>query len=152
MSLNSDKIVQDMRQEFESMLQKVQESEEKTADEMERSLFKQLLGLGARLLLLFFIVRARDYTRPEWTTKEDVTLPYHGENERGYYSIFGKLPLSRPYYYKKGEHFINRVEYLGRQMAVNFFYCGARVGAERLKRQKSGRCGPKCADCGQAGS
>ena len=102
MSLNSDEIVQDIRTEFESMLQNVQDSKEKTADEMERSLFKQLLGLGARLMLLFFILRARDHTRTEWMTKESVTLPYHGENRRSYYSIFGKLSLSRPYYYKKG--------------------------------------------------
>ena len=102
MSLNSDEIVQDIRTEFESMLQYVQESKEKTADEMERSLFKQLLGLGARLMLLFFRLRAGDYMRTEWTTKESETLPYHGENRRGYYSIFGKLPLTRPYYYKKG--------------------------------------------------
>jgi hypothetical protein len=102
MSLNSDEIVQDIRTEFESMLQNVQESNEKTADEMERSLFKQLLGLGARLMLLFFVLRARDYACPEWRTKESVTLPYHGENRRSYYSIFGKLSLSRPYYYKKG--------------------------------------------------
>ncbi len=102
MSLNSDEIVQDIRTEFESMLQYVQESKEKTADEVERSLFKQLLGLGAQLMLLFFLIRAREYTRTVWTTKEGMTLPYHGENTRGYYSIFGKLPLSRPYYYKKG--------------------------------------------------
>ena len=101
MSLNSGEIVQDIRKEFESMLQYVQESKEKTADEMERSLFAQLLGLGARLMLLFFTLRASDYGCADWTTKEGVTLPYHGENERGYYSIFGKLPLSRPYYYKK---------------------------------------------------
>ena len=102
MSHNSDEIVQDIRKEFESMLHYVQESKEKTADEMERSLFKQLLVLGGELMQLFFIVRAHDYTRTEWTTKEGVTLPYHGENRRGYYSIFGKLPLTRPYYYKKG--------------------------------------------------
>jgi hypothetical protein len=102
MSLNSEEIVQDIRTEFESMLQYVQEGEGKTADEVERSLFKQLLGLGAQLMLLFFLMRARDYMRTIWTTKEGMTLPYHGENRRGYYSIFGKLPLSRPYYYKKG--------------------------------------------------
>ena len=63
MSLNSDEIVQDIRTEFESMLQYVQESKEKIADEVERSLFKQLLGLGAQLMLLFFLMRAREYTR-----------------------------------------------------------------------------------------
>ena len=102
MSLNSVEIVHEVRIGFESMLQYVQESEGKTADEVERSLFKQLLGLGAQLMLLFFLIRARDYTRTVWTTKAGVTLPYHGENRRGYFSIFGKVPLSRPYYYKKG--------------------------------------------------
>ena len=53
-------------------------------------------------MLLFFLMRARDYTRRSWTTKAGNPLPYHGENKRGYYSIFGKVPLSRPYYYKKG--------------------------------------------------
>ena len=54
MSLNSDEIVQDIRKEFESMLQYVQESKEKTADEVERSLFTQLLGLGAQTHAVVF--------------------------------------------------------------------------------------------------
>lgn len=102
MSFNSDEIVQNIRTEFESVLQYVQESEEKTADEVERSLFKQLLGLGGHLMLLFFSVRASSYMRTIWTTKEGVTLPYHSEKMRDYYSIFGKLPLWRPYFYQKG--------------------------------------------------
>ncbi len=48
MSSNSEEIVQEIRQEFESMLQHVKSSEEETAYEVERSLFKQLLEMGYR--------------------------------------------------------------------------------------------------------
>lgn len=102
MSNNSQEIVQNIRQEFESMLQYVYESETRTADEVERSLFRQLLGLGAQLMVLFFSVRASRYGQGPWTTKEGVEIPYHSEKKRNYYSIFGKLPCWRPYFYKSG--------------------------------------------------
>lgn len=102
MPFNSEEIVQNIRKEFESMLQYVQASEERTADEVERSLFKQLLGLGAQLLLLFFSVRASRYGHTALTTAEGVEIPYHSEKKRTYYSIFGKVPLWRPYFYKTG--------------------------------------------------
>jgi hypothetical protein len=102
MSFNSEEIVQNIRREFESMLQYVHESDERTADEVERSLFKQLLGLGAQLMLLFFSIRASRYGHEPLTTKEGVEIPYHSKKKRNYYSIFGKLPLWRPYFYKSG--------------------------------------------------
>lgn len=102
MSNNSQEIVQNIRQEFESMLQYVYESETRTADEVERSLFRQLLGLGAQLMVLFFSVRASRYGQRPWKTNEGVEIPYHSEKKRNYYSIFGKLPCWRPYFYKSG--------------------------------------------------
>jgi hypothetical protein len=102
MSFNAEEIIQNIRKEFESMLQYVQENEERTADEVERSLFKQLLGLGAQLLLLFFSVRGSRYGRTAQKTKEGMEIPYHSEKKRDYYSIFGKVPLRRPYFYKSG--------------------------------------------------
>ncbi len=56
MSSNSDVIVQEMRQEFESMLQYVRHSENETAYEAERNIFKRLLKMGYGLMLLFFFI------------------------------------------------------------------------------------------------
>ncbi len=101
MSSNSEEIVQEIRQKFESMLKYVKSSEEETAYEVERSLFKQLLEMGYRLMLLFLILRAENYPHTAIKNKKGEELPYHSEKKRDYYSIFGKLPFLRPYFYKK---------------------------------------------------
>lgn len=102
MSFSTEKIVQDLRAEFESMLQYVQESQELTADAVERSLFRQLLALGARLMLLFFRLRAGECEHKPIVTSAGGELTYHSEKKRNYYSIFGKLPWVRPYFYAQG--------------------------------------------------
>jgi hypothetical protein len=56
-------IVQELHAEFESMLSYVKDSRTATADQMERDLFRRLLDLGARLMLLFFAVRAEAQPR-----------------------------------------------------------------------------------------
>ena len=99
MSFNTEEIVQNIRSEFETMLESVQESDERTADRMERALFKQLLGLGAQMMLLFFQVRAAQMARTPLQTVTGDELPYHSEKKRDYYSIFGKLAVARPYFY-----------------------------------------------------
>lgn len=103
MSFNSDEIVQNIRTEFESMLQYVQESEERTADAVERSLLKQLLGLGAQLMVLFFSLRASRCSHEPVVREDGSKLGYHSEKRRSYYSVFGKLPLVRPYFYACGQ-------------------------------------------------
>lgn len=102
MSNNSQEIVQNIRQEFEFMLQYVYESETRTADEVERNLFAQLLGLGSQLMLLFFRMRANQYGHNPLTTEAGEELPYHSEKKRTYFSIFGKVPFWRPYFYRQG--------------------------------------------------
>ena len=102
MSFNTEEIVQNIRSEFETMLESVQESDERTADRMERALFKQLLGLGAQMMLLFFQVRAAQMARTPLQTVTGDELPYHSEKKRDYYSIFGKLAVARPYFYASG--------------------------------------------------
>jgi hypothetical protein len=102
MSFNTEDIVQNIRSEFEIMLQGVQESDGRTADQMERSLFKQLLYLGAQMMLLFFQLRAAQVERTPRETETGELLPYHGETKRNYYSIFGKLAVVRSYFYASG--------------------------------------------------
>ena len=99
MSFNTEQIVQNIRAELESMLAYVTDNTAKTADQVERELFKRLLGLGAQLLLVFFQQRAASYPHTPVKTENGVELPYRCDKKRNYYSIFGKVPLWRPYFY-----------------------------------------------------
>jgi hypothetical protein len=102
MSTNTESIVHEIRIEFESMLNYVKESKTATADQVERGIFKRLLKLGFRLMLLFFTLRAEAYPRTPVEIGTGEKLPYFDDKKRGYYSIFGKLPFLRPYFYAKG--------------------------------------------------
>jgi len=102
MSSNTDTIVQEIRAQFESILTYAKESKAATADQVECGIFKRLLDLGARLLLLFFCQRAQDYPRVPVPGPTGEWLPYHADKKRDYFSIFGKLAVSRPYFYRPG--------------------------------------------------
>lgn len=102
MPFNSNEIIQDIRQEFEKMIKVVQDSQDATADEMERELFKRLLQMGGQLLVLFFTLRSEEQARESIENEVGEQLPYFGDKKRSYYSIFGKLPIFRPYFYRQG--------------------------------------------------
>lgn len=105
MTSNSEMIIQDVRQEFEMLLDFVggDQAHQATADQVERGLFKLLLAMGAKLLQLFFVIRSEGCCRESIESETGATLPYERDTKRTYYSIFGKVPLYRPYFYKKGE-------------------------------------------------
>lgn len=104
MTFNSQNIIRDIRAELEKLIDFVSGEEAQTAraDHIERSLFRQMLKLGAKLLLLFFVIRAQKSSREPLQREEGQALPYHSEKKRTYFSIFGKLPLWRPYFYESG--------------------------------------------------
>ncbi len=104
MTFNSPKIIQDIRTDFEKMLDFVmgEEARTTTADQIERGLFSLLLTLGAKLLGLFFVMRSQACARDKHQCEDGCELPYQQDKKRDYYSIFGKLPIWRPYFYKKG--------------------------------------------------
>jgi hypothetical protein len=104
MTSNSQTIIQDIRQEFEMLLDFVtgEPAQQSTADQIERGLFKLLLAMGAKLLKLFFVMRSEVCSRETLQTATGATLGYERDTKRNYYSIFGKLPLYRPYFYEKG--------------------------------------------------
>jgi hypothetical protein len=102
MSQTADTIVQELHVEFESMLNYVKDSRTATADQVERGLFKRLLSMGMRLMLLFFALRTASAVRDEHHLDNGETLRYHGEHRRQYFSIFGKLAFWRPYFYRPG--------------------------------------------------
>jgi hypothetical protein len=104
MTFNSQEIIQDARAEFENLLDFVTGEQARTAkaDNIERGLFKMLLILGAKLLQLFFVMRSQACSRQPVESNSGQQLPYHRDTERVYFSIFGKVSIERPYFYKQG--------------------------------------------------
>lgn len=100
MNYNLSEMQRNIRSDFEKMLQFVtsEEAQTATAHQIERSLFQLLLSLGAQLLLLFFQMRSQACAR-DTIVVEDQPVPYNSEQKRVYFSIFGKVPLWRPYFY-----------------------------------------------------
>ena len=104
MTFNSQEIIQDVRAEFEHLLDFVTGEEARTAkaDNIERGLFKMLLNLGTKLLQLFFAMRSEICSRQAVESKSGQELPYHRDTKRVYFSIFNKVFIKRPYFYKRG--------------------------------------------------
>jgi len=104
MTFNSQEIIQDVRAEFEHLLDFVTGEQARTAkaDRIERGLFKMLLCLGAKLLQLFFSMRSEICSRQAAQSPSGQDLPYHRDTERVYFSIFNKVYIERPYFYKRG--------------------------------------------------
>jgi len=104
MAFNSQAIIQDVRAEFERLLDFVTGEQARTAkaDSIERGLFKMLLRLGAQLLQLFFAMRSEACSRQAVQSQSGEELPYHRDTKRVYFSIFNKVFIERPYFYKRG--------------------------------------------------
>jgi len=98
MSSNPEEIVQQMQQDFHTLIAYVRDAETRSANEVERTIFGRLLNLGLQLLRLFFLTRAA--VRPPTPTANDGTpIPYHSRRSIDYVSVFGKLSFARHYFY-----------------------------------------------------
>src|SRR5579872_4841631 len=105
MSANSEEIVQQVRAEFEATLAFVLDPSSgsaPTADAVERSLLRRLLGLGRSLLRLYFVHQAKQHSAPLVVGRDGAAVPYHSEKGRSYHSIFGRVHFRRRYYYREG--------------------------------------------------
>lgn len=100
MAFNSESIVQEVRQEFESLIELVQTDKTATADGMERQLFRRLLAVGYQLLRLFFLLRQMSCSREAVPHENGGEMPYKQEKPRSYFSVFGKMVIERPYFYQ----------------------------------------------------
>lgn len=100
MDYNVEETQSELRTEFEKMLQFItsEEAQKSTADEVERSLFHWLLKLGLQLLSFFFQTRSYFSQRDKLVVKGE-SISYNSEQKREYFSIFGKVPFRRPYFY-----------------------------------------------------
>jgi len=105
MSSNSMQMIHQLREDFERLLALVTGPEAHTAtmDQMERSLFRQVLRLGFRLLQLFVISRVEAESHAPPARNDGMVLQYHSQKPRDYFSIFGKLTFGRAYFYARGQ-------------------------------------------------
>lgn len=105
MSFNSIEMIREVRADFEKLLELVTgpNARAATLDQMERSLFRHLLQLGRKLLQLFLTCRLQAESHaPQWGPQRS-RLPYHSQKTVDYFSIFGKVEVSRAYFYSAGQ-------------------------------------------------
>jgi hypothetical protein len=105
MSANSQEIVQQVRQEFEAMITKMilpHTQAPRTADEMERDLWKFMLQQGRSLMAAFLVHRAEEIAPKQVALNQTQALPPHDVVERSYHCVFGKIRFARRYYYRHG--------------------------------------------------
>src|SRR5438105_3416798 len=106
MPTNSQEIVQQIRQHFESLLQSVctvAQPDTCSAYEVERTLLMRLLALGRMLLQLFFCCQSEQFQQKSIVTPKGDCLPAHSQKARSYWSVFGKVRIVRRYYYQDGQ-------------------------------------------------
>jgi hypothetical protein len=105
MSSNSTQMIHQLRADFEKLIALATGPEAHTAtlDQMERSLFRQVLRLGLRLLKLFLTTRVEAESHAPQPGTGKTQLPYHSQKTVDYFSIFGKLTFARAYFYQPGQ-------------------------------------------------
>jgi len=105
MSSNSDEIVQQIHQDFKNLIEYVTDpaSQSRTAYEVELTLFRQLLLLGAQLLHLFFVQRAAVRPQEPVHAPDGTRLTYQDQRPTTYFSIFGKIRFRRHYFHTPGQ-------------------------------------------------
>lgn len=131
MTSNSGEIIQEVRVQFEYLLDFVtgEQAKTATADHIERGLFKLLVALGVNLLRLFFVMRSEASSRRPILIETGQELPYHRDTPRQYFSIFGKIVFQRPYFYKQG---------VGQRIPLDEALSLGRDGYSDLLRELSG--------------
>lgn len=104
MTFNSSQMIPQLREDFERLLAFVTGPQAQTAtmDQMERSLFRQVLHMGYQLLRLFVMRRAEAESHAPLVKSNKTVLPYHSQKGCDYFSIFGKLRFERAYFYAWG--------------------------------------------------
>jgi len=104
MSSNSEPIIHQLRHDFQELIEYVTSkgSRSRTAYEVEFTLFRRLLALGALLLRLFFIRRAADRPSESVYAADGTELKYVDKRPTTYFSVFGKIRFRRHYFHAAG--------------------------------------------------
>ena len=105
MSSNSVQIVHQIHREFHELVEYVtgENSQTRTAYEVELTLFRRLLALGAELLRLFFIQRASVRPSGPVYAPDGTEMSYHDQRATSYFSVFGKMRFRRHYFHAPGQ-------------------------------------------------
>lgn len=105
MSFNSTQMIHDLRADFEHLLDLTTGPTARTAtiDQMERSLWRHLLRMGRKLLLLFLAGRAQTESHTPQRGGPRWKWPYHSQKSVDYFSVFGKVTFARAYFYVPGQ-------------------------------------------------
>lgn len=103
MPSNAAPIVQQIQSDFQALIAYLTgpEAQTQTAYTVERTLFRQLLALGAALLRLFFVTRTAERP-PAPTAADGAVWAYYDQRAINYYSVFGKLRVARHYFTAPG--------------------------------------------------
>ena len=105
MSSNSAQIVQQVHHDFKDLVEYVtgEASRSRTAYEVELTLFRRLLALGAQLLRLFFVQRAAIRPSEPVYAPDGTRLTYQEKRPTTYFSVFGKVRFRRHYFHAPGQ-------------------------------------------------
>lgn len=89
------------RNEFERVLQYVTEANNTQVSDIEKGIFRHLLKIGFILLLMYIQKFAVKVTNHH-VDKNGLKREFHSVRKQDYFSVFGKMEIVRPYYWKKG--------------------------------------------------
>jgi hypothetical protein len=97
MPSTAEPMIAQVQQQFQELVAYVTgpETRASTAYEVELTLFRRLLSVGAALLRLFFISRAAVRPTAPIRSPDGTRLAYHDRRPTSYYSVFGKLVFHR---------------------------------------------------------
>ncbi len=109
MSANPEDIVQQIQQEFDALLDYARQVPSSQVAEhgisaygAEGHLLSGVLKLGGSLLTLFFLSQAAAYRCKTVNDAQGIPVPYHSERSRSYWSVFGKVKITRSFYFRTG--------------------------------------------------
>ena len=105
MPSTAEPMIAQVQQQFQELVAYVTgpETRTSTAYEVELTLFRRLLALGAALLRLFFVTRAAARPAGPVAGPDGTPLAYHDRRGTTYYSVFGKLRFHRHAYTAPGQ-------------------------------------------------
>jgi hypothetical protein len=105
MPSTAEPMIAQVQQQFQELVAYVTgpETRGSTAYEVELTLFRRLLALGAALLQLFFLTRAAARPAEPVQAPDGTRLRYHDRRPVPYYSVFGKLRFHRHAYTAPGQ-------------------------------------------------
>ena len=99
-----ESVAQTIRTDIEGLIESMsgEDSQSKTAYEVEGDLWWQVLLIGQQLLQLFFLTRDAADPQAKQIDRDGNTYPYVGQRQRRYVSLFGEVQVRRACYWLQG--------------------------------------------------